>query len=131
MSAGFAERRNALAMLSDSVLEERRITVAGDKGYDIAELVADCRELGVTPHIAQTSDPRRRSAIDARTTRHPGYAVSQRKRKLVEEIFGWMKTVGGFRRTRFKGIKRTQLAAHLVAAAYNLLRVAKLTTEPS
>ena len=128
---GFAERRNALTMLRDSVLKERRITVAGDKGYDIAEFVADCRDLGVTPHIAQTSDPRRRSAIDARTTRHPGYAVSQRKRKLVEEIFGWMKTVGGFRRTRFKGKARTQLAAHLVAAAYNLLRVAKLTTEPA
>jgi transposase len=128
---GFAERRNALAMLRDGVVKERRITVAGDKGYDIAEFVADCRDLGVTPHIAQTSDPRRSSAIDARTTRHPGYAVSQRKRKLVEEIFGWMKTVGGFRRTRFKGKQRTQLAAHLVAAAYNLLRVAKLTTEPA
>jgi transposase len=128
---GFAERRNALAMLRDSAIKDGRITVAGDKGYDIASFVADCRDLGVTPHVAQTSDRRRRSAIDARTTRHPGYAVSQRKRKLIEEIFGWMKTVGNFRRTRFKGQRRTQLAAYLVAAAYNLLRVAKLTTEPA
>jgi len=81
----------------------------------------------VTPHIAQTSDSRRRSAIDDRTTRHAGYLVSQRKRKLVEEIFGWMKTVGNFRRTRFKGLQRTRLAALFVGAAYNLLRICRLT----
>ena len=128
---GFAERTSALEMLHDNVLKERRITVAGDKGYDTKDFVADCRFLGVTPHIAQTSDPRRSSAIDARTTRHAGYAVSQRKRKLVEEIFGWMKTVGNFRRTRFKGKQRTQLAAYFVAAAYNLLRVARLVPTPA
>jgi hypothetical protein len=71
-------------------------------------------------------DPRRRSAIDDRTTRHPGYLVSQRKRKRVEEIFGWMKTIGGFRRTRFKGLRQTQLAATIVAATYNLLRMCRL-----
>jgi hypothetical protein len=87
---GFAERRTALAMLEDNVVKARRITVAGDKGYDTADFAADCRAINVTPHIAQTSDPRRGSAIDARTTRHAGYLVSQRKRKLVEEIFGWM-----------------------------------------
>jgi hypothetical protein len=69
---------------------------------------------------------RTRSAIDDRTARHAGYLVSQRKRKLVEEIFGWMKTIGGFRRTRFRGRRRTQLAATLVAAAYNMLRICRL-----
>jgi len=128
---GFAERRAALEMLSDNVVKERRITVAGDKGYDTADFVRDCRQIGATPHIAQTSDPRRRSAIDQRTTRHPGYLVSQRKRKRVEEIFGWMKTVGNFRRTRFKGIRRTTLAATFVAATYNLLRICRLTAAPT
>ncbi|HUQ97818.1 MAG TPA: transposase, partial [Gemmatimonadaceae bacterium] len=73
----------------------------------------------------------RRSAIDDRTTRHPGYLVSQRKRKLVEEIFGWMKTVGGFRRTRFKGLFRTRLAALFVGASYNLLRICRLAAAPT
>jgi transposase len=123
---GFAERRTALEMLADNVVKERRVTVGGDKGYDTAGFAHDCRQIHVTPHVAQTSDPRRRSAIDDRTTRHAGYLVSMRKRKLVEEIFGWMKTVGNFRRTRFKGIRRTQLAATFVAAAYNMLRVTRL-----
>ena len=123
---GYAERRTAIEMLYDNAVKDRRITVAGDAGYDTADFVADCRAINVTPHIAQTRDTRRRSAIDDRTTRHGGYLVSQRKRKLVEEIFGWMKTIGGFRRTRFKGRRRTQLAATLVAAAYNLLRVCRL-----
>jgi transposase len=96
------------------------------RGYDAANFVRECREINVTPHIAQTSDPRRASAIDDRTTRHAGYLVSQRKRKLVEEVFGWMKTVGGFRRTRFKGLRRTQLAATIVAAAYTMLRICRL-----
>jgi transposase len=123
---GFAERRTALAMLSDNVVKDRRITVGGDKGYDTTDFAHDCRAINVTPHVAQTSDVRRRSAIDDRTTRHAGYLVSMRKRKLVEEIFGWMKTVGNFRRTRFKGLRRTQLAATIVAAAYNMLRVCRL-----
>lgn len=128
---GFAERRTALAMLEQNVVKDRRITVGGDKGFDTADFVAGCREINVTPHIAQTSDSRRRSAIDDRTTRHAGYLVSQRKRKLVEEIFGWMKTFGGFRRTRFKGRRRTQLAGTIVAAAYNLLRVCRLMAKPA
>lgn len=123
---GFAERRAALDML-DAVRKERRVTVAGDKGYDTADFVRDCRAINVTPHVAQTSDPRRRSAIDDRTTRHPGYLVSQRKRKRVEEIFGWMKTVANFKRTRYKGLRRTQMAAWFVGAAYNLLRIGRLT----
>ena len=84
-----------------------------------------CRDRSVSPHVAQNTS-RRRSALDARTTRHPGYAVSLKVRKRVEEIFGWMKTIGGFRKTRFRGVERTQLAAYFVGAAYNLLRMAKL-----
>ena len=79
---------------------------------------------GVTPHVAR----RVRSAIVGRTTRHPGYAQSQRMRKRVEEIFGWMKTVGGFRRTRYRGVERTGLAGYLVATAYNLVRMSRLLT---
>jgi transposase len=123
---GYAERRTAIAMLEDNVVKERRITVSGDAGYDAADFVRECRAINVTPHIAQTRDTRRRSAIDDRTTRHDGYLVSQRKRKLVEEIFGWMKTIGGFRRSRFRGRRRTQLAGTIVAAAYNLLRICRL-----
>ena len=127
---GFAERRTAIEMLYDHAVKGRRVTVAGDAGYDTADFVRDCRAINITPHIAQTRDPRRRSAIDDRTTRHAGYLISQRKRKLVEEIFGWMKTIGGFRRTRFKGRRRTQLAATLVAAAYNMLRICRLLATP-
>jgi hypothetical protein len=87
--------------------------------------VAELRARNVRPHVTQNTSGRR-SAIDGRTTRHVGYAVSQRKRPLVEEIFGWMKTIGGFRRTRFIGLKRTQLAGYFVATAYNLVRFARL-----
>lgn len=83
--------------------------------------------MNVVPHIAQNITAYRGSAIDDRTTRHDGYSISQRIRKRVEEIFGWKKTVGNFRRTRFRGRARTQLCAYFVAAAYNLLRIAKLT----
>jgi transposase len=105
-------------------------TLAGDKGYDTRQCVADLRVRGVTPHVAQNTSGRR-SAIDRRTTRHAGYGTSQRKRKRVEEIFGWMKTIGGFRRTRFIGLKLTQLAAYLVATAYNLVRMARLVAVPT
>ena len=100
-------------------------TPGGDKGYDTRDCVADLRQCGVTPHVAQSTKGRS-SAIDGRTTRHPGYAVSQKIRKLVEEIFAWMKTVGGLWRTRYRGLDRTGLAGHLVATAYNLVRMAKL-----
>ena len=83
------------------------------------------RNRRVTPHVAQNTSGRR-SAIDGRTTRHPGCRVSQRIRKRVEEIFGWMKTVGGFRKTRHRGVDKTGLAGYLVATAYNLVRMAKL-----
>jgi len=124
---GFAERRSALAMLG-RLKKQRpgRVTLGADKGYDVASFIAGCRELGVTPHVAQTSDTRRRSAIDGRTARHSGYVISQRARKRIEEVFGWLKTIGGFRRTRHRGRARTQLSAYVVGAAYNLLRIARL-----
>jgi len=123
---GYAERDAATMMLEGSLPGSHRITVGTDKGFDTQDFVEDCRRLNVTADVAQTTDVHRHSAIDARTTSWPGYLVSQRLRKRIEEIWGWMKTVGGFRRTRFKGRQRTELAAYLVGAAYNLIRMAKL-----
>ena len=125
-ATGTAERDIVPELLGQAV--ERGFhpkTLGGDKGYDTRDCVADLRRRGVTPHVAQNTKGRS-SAIDGRTTRHPGYALSQRIRKRVEEIFGWMKTVGGFRRTRYRGLERTGLAGHLVATAYNLVRMSKL-----
>ena len=104
-------------------------TLGADKGYDTRDCVKDMRERQVTPHVAQNTSGRR-STIDGRTTRHEGYRVSQRIRKRVEEIFGWMKTVGGFRRTRYRGLDRTGLAGYLIGTAYNLVRMARLITKP-
>ncbi len=125
-ATGTAEREAAVRLV-DAAAERgfRPETLGGDKNYDTKNFVADLRKRDVTPHVTQNTSGRR-SAIDGRTTRHAGYAVSQRIRKRVEEIFGWMKTVGGFRRTRFVGLARTSLAGYLVAAAYNLVRVARL-----
>jgi IS5 family transposase len=120
------ERDAAIRMMDRSVPGTRRVTLAGDKGYDTKGFVQRCRDRNITPHVARNTNRRGGSAIDARTTRHEGYATSQRIRKRVEEIFGWMKTVGGFRRTRYNGRDRTQLAAWLVGAAYNLLRIARI-----
>jgi transposase len=126
-ATGYAERDAALSMVDGLVPKSSAaLTLGADAGYDTSDFVAACRDRGITPHIAQTRDTRRRSAVDGRTTRHAGYLVSQRLRKRVEEIFGWAKTVACFRKTRFRGLARTQLAAHLVAAAYNLLRISKL-----
>src|ERR1041385_2461902 len=111
---GQAEWRNALTML-EPVAGASRITVGGDKGYDVRGFVEACRKLGVTPHIAQNLDRNGSSAIDGRTTRHAGYIVSQRIRKRVEEIFGWGKTVGGLRKLRYRGIKRAGLWVTLAA----------------
>jgi transposase len=127
---GRAERRNAIAMVEDNLPGTRRITLAGDKGYDTRDFVAECRERNVTPHVAQALERNGGSAIDARTTRVAGYAVSQRVRKRVEEVFGWMKTVGNFRKTRYVGLGVNQLAAFMIGAAYNLLRIAKLRPDP-
>lgn len=124
-ATGTAERDSAIGMLS-RLGGKKRITLGADKGYDTKDFVANCRQLNVTPHVAQNIGKRRRSAIDARTTSPPGYAVSQRKRKLIEEVWGWMKAVGGMRKSRFIGKTRTAMAAFFVAAAYNLLRIARL-----
>jgi transposase len=101
-------------------------TLGGDKGYDRRKFVAFLRSRKIAPHIAQGLARRGGLAIDGRTTRHNGYAVSQCIRKKVEEIFGWMKAIGGFRKTRYKGVRRTHLAGWFVGAVYNLLRMAKL-----
>jgi transposase len=124
---GHAERRNALEILDNNLPGQRRITVGGDKGYDTSDFIEDCRERNVTPHVAQNITRRRGSNIDERTTGHAGYAINQRVRKRIEEVFGWVKTVGNFRKTRYIGLGANQLAAHLLATAYNLLRVAKLS----
>jgi transposase len=100
-------------------------TLGADKGYYNKAFVARLRSRNVAPHIARI-EGRSAPGLDARTTRHQSYAISQRKRKRIEEIFGWMKTVGGLRKTRFVGIAKTQLAAYMVGAAYNLLRMARL-----
>ena len=126
---GTAEREVALRMLA-SLGHTNGITVAGDKGYDTTNFVEGCRAMGVVPHVAQHTT-NRRSRIDGRTTRSVGYSISQRIRKRVEEIFGWAKTVGGFRRTRFKGKRRTQAAAYIVGAAYNLVRMMRLMPAPT
>jgi transposase len=105
-------------------------TLGGDKNYDTRDCVRQMRQAGVTPHVAQNTARRGGSAIDGRTTRHPGYAVSQRIRKRVEESFGWMKTVGGFRTTRYRGVERTGLCGYFVGAAYNLVRMSRLLAKP-
>lgn len=128
---GRAEREAALDMIGDSVPGTRRVTVAADKGYDTRDFVQRARDMSATPHVAQNTGGNRRSAIDGRTTTWPGYAVSQRLRKRIEETFGWMKTIGNFRKTRWKGKERTQLAAYMVGAAYNLLRLARLLGAPA
>ena len=130
-ASGTAEREAALAMLNEELPGSSRITLAADKAYDAHDFVQQCRAIRVTPHVAQNITERQDSNIDARTTRHPGYGISLRIRKRVEEIFGWMKGVGNFRKTRFKGIERTQLASYLTGAAYNLLRMAKLIAKPA
>jgi len=121
---GTAERRAALAMIERaSPGSTRRITIGADKGYDDRGFVAKLRQMCVTPHVAAKS---RRSAIDARTTRHAGYATSQKKRKLVEEPFGWGKTVGPIAKTMLRGLNRVGAQFTLTMAAYNLARLPRL-----
>jgi transposase len=120
---GTAERTTALTMLKDNAKPGG--TVGGDKNYDTQDFVAGCRKLGCTPHVSQ-NDTNRRSAIDARTTRHPGYRISTIKRKRIEEPFGWMKTVGGLRKTRHRGRDLVEWFFVLTAAAYNLIRIPKI-----
>jgi transposase len=123
-ATGTAERDAALAMLANKAAS-KRITLGGDRGYDTRGFVAATRAQNITPHVAQ-NDSNRRSAIDGRTTRHEGYGVSQRKRKRVEEVFGWMKTVALQRKTRFRGLDRVGWMFTFAAAAYNLVRMRNL-----
>ena len=118
-ATGTAERDAALDLLQTA---SHAKTVAGDKNYDVASFVAKVRELEITPHVAQKT----RSAIDGRTTRHAGYAISQRKRKLIEQVFGWMKTVGGLRKLRHRGGELVDWIVTFTAAAYNLIRLRSL-----
>jgi len=124
---GTAERRTAIEMLDQSLPGTSRITLGADKAYDTADFISTCRVLKVTPHVAANDRRPGGSALDRRTLRHSGYVISQQKRKRVEEIFVWIKTVANFRRTRYRGREFTQLAAYLVGAAYNLMRIARLT----
>ena len=124
-ATGTAERKAAEEMIVRHSPGVRRITVGGDKGYDAASFVADMRALNVTPHIAQNTSGRR-SAIDARTTRHPGYAASQQTRKRIEEPFGWGKTIGGLARPMLRGVQKLGFKFTLTMAGYNLIRLPKL-----
>jgi transposase len=126
-ASGIAERETALAMAMNL---PPGATLGADKGYDTAGFVAGLRARGVTPHVAQNTT-HRRSAIDERTTRHGGYAVSQRKRKLVEEIFGWAKTIALLRKTRHRGVRRVGWMFTFALAVYNLVRIRNLTWQPA
>ena len=125
-ATGTAERDAALMMIG-SMAGQEPITVGGDKGYDTKDFVAQSRQMNATPHVAQNNKGRK-SAIDGRTTRHPGYAISQTKRKRVEEIFGWMKTVGGMRKLRHRGLELVSWMFTFAAAAYNLVRIRNLSS---
>jgi transposase len=123
-ATGFAERDAAVAMLRRLPARSGR-TVGADKGYDVASWVAEVRKLGITPHVAQNTTSRR-SAIDGRTSRHAGYMISQQKRKLIEENFGWSKTVGNLRKVHFRGLPLVAELQRWTAAAYNLVRMRNL-----
>ena len=105
------------------------MTLGADKGYDTQDFIEGCRSLNVTPHVAQNTT-NRSSRIDERTTRHAGYAVSQRRHKQIEEVFGWMKTVGGLRNTRHRGRAKVDRVFTFTAAAYNLVRLRGLAFAP-
>jgi hypothetical protein len=102
------------------------VTLAGDKGYDTRDFVREMRHMNITPHVAQNTSRSGGSAIDGRTTRHAGYVVSQQRRKVIEEFFGWLKTVAGQRKTRYRGIWRVGWIFTFAAAAYNLVRMRTL-----
>ena len=122
---GTAERDAALLMV-EQIAGDQQVTVAGDKGYDTREFVKELRAMNVTPHVAQNENRPGGSAIDGRTVRHAGYAVSQRKRKRIEEVFGWLKTVALLRKTRHRGVFKVGWVFTFAAAAYNLVRMRNL-----
>jgi hypothetical protein len=127
---GYAERATAVEMLARLPKTSRRRTVAGDKAYDTKGFIADVRQLGFTPRVAQNTS-RQRSAIDGRTTRHVGHEVSMRIRKRIEEPFGWIKTIGGGRQLRYRGRERNRAWFKITTAVDNLLRITALDTQPA
>jgi transposase len=126
---GTAERDAALIML-EQIPSTRRVTVGADKGYDTRDFVTECRHLNVTPHVAQNVNRNGGSAIDGRTARHEGYAISQRKRKRIEECFGWLKTIALMPKVRHRGIEMVGWVFTFAAAAYNLVRMRNLLARP-
>jgi transposase len=127
---GRAERDAALVML-EQVPGDGRITVAGDKGFDTAEFVAECRHMNVTPHVAQNTARPGGSAIDSRTTRHTSYAISQKRRKRIEECFGWLKDIALLRKLKHRGLFKVGWIFTFAAAAYNLVRLRNLLPVPA
>lgn len=124
---GTAERDAALVML-EQIPGAKRVTVGADKGYDTKDFVSECRNLRVTPHVAQNENRPGGSAIDARTARHPGYQISQLKRKRIEESFGWLKTIALMRKVRHRGIFKVGWVFTFAGAAYNLVRMRNLAS---
>jgi len=127
---GTAERDAALVMM-ERLGGTQPLTVGGDKGFDTFGFVEECRHLGVTPHVAQNLARRGGSAIDGRTTRHAGYAISQKKRKRIEECFGWLKTIALMRKVRHRGLSKVHWIFTLACAAYNLVRMRNLAAVAS
>jgi transposase len=124
---GRAERDAAWRMAS-RIAGVKQVTLGGDKNYDTQEMVQNLRELRVTPHVAQ-NNTHRRSAIDGRTTQHPGYAISQRERKRIEQSFGWMKTIGMLKKVKLRGLEKVSWLFTFVAAVYNLYRLQRLQAQ--
>ena len=127
---GTAERDAALVML-EQIEGSKPVTVGGDKGFDTRDFVKECRHMRVVPHVAQNLARRGGSAIDGRTTRHPGYVISQRKRKRIEECFGWLKTIALLRKVRHRGVCKVHWLFTLACAAYNLVRMRNLAAQVS
>lgn len=130
LQANGTVERDAALLMAERIPGTGRATVAGDKAYDTKDFVAELRGMNLAPHVAQNDQRAGGSAIDRRTTRHGSYKVSQQKRKLVEEFFGWLKTVAGQRKTKYRGLWRVGWAFTLAAAAYNLVRMRNLLTSP-
>jgi IS5 family transposase len=129
-AGGHAERVAALHMIEPRADGPQTITLGADKAYDAEDFVNELRSMKVTPHVAQNSSGRS-SAIDGRTTRHAGYSISQRIRKRIEEAFGWVKTVAGQEKTKYRGRERVSWAFTFAVAAYNLVRLPKLMAAPA
>ena len=127
LADGTAER-DAAVLMASQIAGVKQVTLGGDKNYDTQELVRDLREMKVTPHVAQ-NNTNRRSAVDGRTTQHPGYAISQKKRKRIEESFGWMKTIGMLKKVKLRGLEKVSWLFTFVAAVYNLYRLQRLEAQ--